>query len=125
MLLAQGKQPHECFVSDGWPHVMMLLIDAKMLELSKYFIPKVTSKWEHLAYCMRYKPREVEAFKRDSQDINQCCTNLFSNWLETSHGPIPKTYQTLLNCIMKIKDLTAASEEIKKDLIEGKDKQIA
>ena len=103
----------------------MLLTEAQMFELSEYVIPKVMNQWERLAYCMRYKQREVEAFRRDSQDINQCCIKLFSNWLETSHGPVPKTYQTLLNCINRINDLTAASEEIEKDLIEGKDKQIA
>ena len=119
MLLAQGKGSHECCVSDGWLHVMVLLIDAKMFELSEYVIPKVMSKWECLAYCMRYEPRDVEAFKGNSQDINQCCIKLFSNWLETSHGPVPKTYHTLLNCIKKINDLTAASEEIERDLTEG------
>ena len=103
----------------------MLLTEPQLLELSEYVIPKVMNQWERLAYSMRYKHREVEAFRRDSQDINQSCIKLFSNWLETSHGPTPKTYQTLLNCIKRINDLTAASEEIEKDLIEGKDKQIA
>ena len=112
-------------MSDECLNVMVLLIDAKMFELSEYVIPKVMSKWERLAYCMRYEHTDVEAFRRDSQDINQCCTKLFGNWLETSHGPIPKTYQTLLNCIKKINDLTSASEEIERDLIEGKHKQIA
>ena len=72
---------------------------------------------------MRYKHREVESFRRDSQDIKECCIKLFSNWLETSRGPVPKTYQTLLNCIKRIDDLTAASEEIERGLIEGKDKK--
>ena len=64
---------------------MVLLIDAKMFELSEYVIPKVMGKWERLAYCMRYEPRDVEAFRGDSQDINQCCIKLFSNW----HGLRP------------------------------------
>ena len=104
---------------------MVLLTGPQMFELSEYVIPKVLAKWEHLAYRMRYEHREVVAFRRDSQDINQCCIKLFSNWLETGHGPVPKTYQTLLNCINRIDDLTAVSEEIERDLIEGKDKQIA
>ena len=40
----------------------------------------------------------------------------------TDHGPTPKTYQTLLKHIKKIVSLTAASEAIEKDLIEGKHK---
>ena len=39
----------------------------------------------------------------------------------TSHGPEPKTYETLLTHIKKIKDLVNQSEEIEKELIEGKD----
>ena len=117
MLLAQGKESHEYCVSDG--HVcsygMMLLIEAQMFELSEYVIPKVMNQWECLAYCMKYKQREVKIFRRDSQDINQCCIKMFSNWLETSYGPTPKTYQTLLNYIKSIDDLTAASEEIERE----------
>ena len=75
MLLAQGKGSHECCVSDGHvcSHGIMLLTEPQMFELSEYVIPKVMNHWEHLAFCMRYKHREVEAFRRDSQDINQCC----------------------------------------------------
>ena len=102
---------------------MVLSIEPQMFELSEYVIPKVMAKWERLAYCMRYEPSEVEAFRRNSQDISQCCSKLFINWLQTGHGPVPKTYQTLLNCIKRIDDLTAASEEIERDLIKGKDKQ--
>ena len=90
-----------------------------MFELTEIVIPKITVKWESLAFCMRYKPREVKAFRKDSQDLNECCMKLFSDWIESSHGPKPKTYQTLLNCINKINNLTAASEEIERDLIKG------
>ena len=104
---------------------MVFLTEPQMFELSEYVIPKVVHKWEHLAFCMRYKPGEVEAFRKDSQNTNQCCIKLFKHWLESGHGPEPKTYQTLLNCIKRIDDLKAASEEIERDLIKGKYKQIA
>ena len=45
---------------------------------------------------------------------------LFINWLTTSHGPKPKTYQTLLKHIKKIDNLAVASEAIEKDLIKGR-----
>ena len=100
--------------------VMILLTEVEMWELTEIVIPNVMAKWERLAYCMRYKHREVEAFRKDSQDLKECCMKLFGDWLETGHGPVPKTYQTLLNCIKKIKDLEAASKEIEMELIEGK-----
>ena len=120
VLLARGKGSHEYCVNNGWLHVILFLIDVQIFELSEYVIPRVMGKWDRLAFCMRYEPSEVEAFRRDSQDINQCCIKLFSNWLETNHGPTPKTYQTLLNYIKRINDLTAASEVIERDLIRGK-----
>ena len=91
-----------------------------MFELTENVIPKIKSEWERLAYCMRYTPEEVNGFKKDAQDSAECCKNLLVNWISTDHGPEPKTYQTLLKRIKKIKSLAAASEAVEKELIEGK-----
>ena len=104
---------------------MILLTVAQMHELIEIVIPKIMDKWERLAYCMRYKPGEVKAFKKDTNDLKECCMELFSNWLTTDHGPTPKTYQTLLNHIENVKDLAAASEAIKKELTKGRNRSIA
>ena len=98
------------------------MIDAQMFELIEIVAPKIKAEWESLAFCMRYTPADVAAFKKDAKDLKECCGNLFNNWVTTGHGPKPKTYQTLLKHIKKIDNLTAASEAIEKDLIEGKDK---
>ena len=97
----------------------MLLTEAKMHELIEIVAPKIMDKWEYLAYCMRYGPGEVSAFQKDSQGCKECCEKLFKDWLSTSHGPTPKTYQTLLEYIKKNSDLAAASEKIEKELIQG------
>ena len=99
---------------------MVLLIEVQMWELTEFVIPKIKDNWDNLAYCMRYTIGEVEAIKKESHNLKECCIKLFSDWITTSHGPMPKTYQTLLDHIKKINDLTAASEEIEKQLIEGK-----
>ena len=99
---------------------MILLTAAEMHELTEIVVPNVKANWDSLAFCMRYNPREVEAFRKDSQDLKECCMKLFTNWLETAHGPTPKTYQTLLNHIKEIEDLSAASEEIERKLVKGK-----
>ena len=91
-----------------------------MHELTEIVVPNVKANWDNLAYCMRYNTREVEAFRKDSQDLKECCMKLFTNWLETGHGPTPKTYQTLLNHIKEIEDLSTASEEIERNLVKGK-----
>ena len=100
----------------------IVVLDAQMFELIEIVAPKMMAEWESLAYCMRYTTAEVAAFKKDAKDLKECCRNLFDNWLTTSHGPKPKTYQTLLEHIKKIDNLKAASEAIEKGLIEGKDK---
>ena len=100
---------------------MILLIEPKMFELIQFVIPKILAEWETVAYAMRYDPNNIQAFKGDTHDANECCKKLFSNWITTSHGPTPKTYQTLLNHIKKIDNLKAASEAIEKELIKGKD----
>ena len=93
-----------------------------MWELIEIVIPKIQAQWESLAYCMRYRVEEVKGFKRE--DLKECCKNLFGNWLTTDHGPKPKTYQTLLQHIEKIDELTAVSVVIRKKLIEGIDKHL-
>ena len=120
MLLAQGKGSHECCVSDGCLHVMVLLIEVQMWELTEFVIPEIKDNWDSFAYCMRYTIGEVKAFRKDSHNLKECCIKLFSDWLTTGHGPVPETYQTLLDHIKKVKDLATASEEIEKQLIEGK-----
>ena len=103
---------------------MILLTEVEMYELMEIISPYVMDKWERLAYCMRYMPGEIQTFRKDSQDLEECCIKLFSDWITTDHGPVPKTYQTLLNHIKQIKDLTAASEEIERNLMKGKSKLI-
>ena len=99
---------------------MILLTAAQMYELIEIVIPKIKAEWETLAYCMRYQPSDVKGFSGDSRNLKQCCKELFTNWIETDHGPKPKTYQTLLNHIEKIKELAAASKAIKEELIQGR-----
>ena len=90
-----------------------------MWELIDIVIPKVKAHWRWLAYCMRYDS-DIESFNKEGSDLDERCEILFRNWLNTSHGPTPKTYQTLLNHIKKVDKLSTASEEIEKELIKGK-----
>ena len=90
-----------------------------MWELIKFVIPKIKAHWEHLAICMRYTVGEIDAFEKDSHNLEECCEKLFSDWLTTDHGPKHKTYQTLFNHIKQVNNLSEVSEEIEKELIEG------
>ena len=96
-----------------------------MYELIKTVIPKVKAYWQKLAYAMKYDIAEVDPFDREGRDVEERCRKMFTNWLTTSHGPTPKTYETLLKYIKKIDNLTAAHEEIKKELIKGNGEGLA
>ena len=93
-----------------------------MYELINIVIPKMKAQWQKLAYAMKYDIGEVNAFDKDGRDLEERCEKLFTNWITTGHGPTPKTYETLLKYIKKIDELTAAREEIEKELIKGNDK---
>ena len=118
-LLAQGKGSCNSCVTAVATCVLILLTEVQMHELTQVVIPNIMAKWEALAYCMRYKLSDVEAFRVASWDIKECCNKLFVNWITTNHDPQPKTYQALLNYIDKVDDLAAASQAIKKELIQG------
>ena len=56
---------------------------------------------------------ETECNLRDSRSQ---CQKLFENWLTGAHGCTPKTWGKLLERIEAVSDLTAAAEDIKKEL---------
>ena len=120
VLFAQGKGScKNCVTSVSSYMCLILLTEVQMHELNKIVIPKIMANWEDLAYCMRYKPSDVKGFKADSQDLKGCCKKFLLNWITTNHDPQPKTYQALMNYINEVDDLAAASEAIKKELIQG------
>ena len=93
-----------------------------MWELTKIVIPKIKAHWSDLAKAMRYKYEDIKAFENEDRDLKERCEKLLTNWLNTGHGPEPKTYQTLLDHIKEVDELTRASKEIEEELIKGKDK---
>ena len=99
---------------------MILLSDAKMWELIDIVIPNIKAEWEDIAYCMRYEPEYVEAIKKESSDLKECCRKLFVDWLTSNNGPTPKTYLTLLNHIKKVDKLANTSKVIEKQLTDSK-----
>ena len=67
---------------------------------------------------MGYSIDAVRAFERDGKNLEEQCRKLFESWLSTGCS---RTWQTLLDHLRKVDDLTAAVEEIEKELINCKD----
>ena len=91
-----------------------------MWDLINIVIPKVKASWENLAYSMNYDVAAVRGFERDGRSLDEQCRKLFEDWLTTGQGCTPKTWQTLLQRIKRVNNLTAAVEEIEKELMNCK-----
>ena len=87
-------------------------IKPEMWDLIKIVFPKIKAKWQFVAYVMKYTPLEVKAFKNDSNDLDENCLNLFTDWLNTNHGITPKTWQILIDQIKTVDGLQNAAENI-------------
>ena len=92
-----------------------------MHELLNIVIPKIMAKWKDVAYTMGYEIYDVDSIATECHDLKGCCEKLFTNWLTTGHGPTPKNWQTLIGHLKQVDDLTAAVEDIEKELNNCKD----
>ena len=98
--------------------IISLTSEPDMRKLKKIVIPEVKASWRDLAFSMGYDIPEVKAIESDDRDVEDRCTKLFMDWLETDHGDTPRTWQKLLEKIERVSDLYAAAERIKKKLLE-------
>ena len=87
----------------------------EMWDLINFVIPKVKASWVKLAYSMGYGVNAVRGFEGGGRSLDEQCLKLFEDWL-TGQGCTPKTWQTLLQRIKRVNELTVAAEEIKDQL---------
>ena len=101
-------------------HMVILLnyisLAPEIWDLVNLVIPKVKASWVKLAYSMGYSVNAVRGFERDGRNSDEQCRKVFEDWLTTGDGCIPKTWQTLLQRIKRVDDLTSAADEIKEKL---------
>ena len=83
-----------------------------MHDLISFVIPKVAAEWEDLAYALHYKISAVQCIESNHGDVKKCCRALFKDWLTTNNGAKPKTWQTLLDALKLIENLTSVTQEI-------------
>ena len=83
----------------------------------KIVIPKVAAHWETLAYFLQFEVPQVDIIREKfSNDPEKCCREVFIRWLNSKEGIKAKTWETLLNTLKEITELTAATEQIEKKL---------
>ena len=97
--------------------IQFVHVEIKILELLKIVIPKIAAHWDTLAYFLEFKVSRVEIIrKKHSNDPEESCKEVFIHWLTSDEGITPKTWGVLLKTLKDIKKLTAATEQIEKEL---------
>ena len=87
-----------------------------MSDLLMIVVPKTAAHWDTLAYCLGFGIPRVETIgKRNPNDPEGSCKEVFIHWLSSDEGISPKTWEVLLKTLRKMK-LTAVTEQIEKEL---------
>ena len=94
-----------------------------MGELNKIVVARINAEWEDVAYALRYEIHDVESIKaKHNNEPKKCCKELLKDWLMTKRGVGERNWSTLLKSIGEVECLTAAKDDILKDLTDGKHK---
>ena len=90
-----------------------------MRVLNKIVIPRVSAEWEDIAYELEYEISTVRNIRnKHKENPKKCCKELFEDWLTTDNGAKPKIWQTLLDKLKEIEELSSVTENITERLIE-------
>ena len=96
-----------------------MLLEPTMHDLNTIVVPKVSAEWADIAYALKYEIPTVNQIRsKHKENPTKCCKELFEDWLGTSNGITPKTWETLLSKLKELPDLDAVTEEITKKLIQ-------
>lgn len=80
-------------------------------------IPRIAAHWREVADQLGYELHMIQVFEQRWRDPILCCQDLMRDWLNTDTGVGPKTWDTLLLGLKKIRHLKALVEEIENDLL--------
>ena len=89
-----------------------------MHDISKIVIPRIKEEWEDFAYALRYDSVVNDIKEQYDGDPRKCCREVLLKWLKSDDGG-PKTWSALLEILRDIDHLSAATEEITKELTQA------
>ena len=90
-----------------------------MHQIIKTVIPRIAGYWKEVACYLHYDLHRVKIIQEKCKDDpEQCSSELFMYWLQSSEGLGPKNWHTLLSALKEKPKLESVSESIEKELIE-------
>ena len=94
-------------------------VNLTMAVLVTKVVPRLATHWEQVGYALDLDKHgeTVNIIKQDyPRSVEKCCQELFRRWLSGPGGKSPKTWDTLLQVISDISELTAIREELQEEL---------
>ena len=85
--------------------------------LHEIVVPRIAADWSKVADYLEYEVEYKRVIKeRCHHDPERCCVELLEDWLASDRGVSPKSWSTLIEALKGIKNITATTEKIIKDL---------
>ena len=74
---------------------------------------KADSKWRRFGTFLRFEPSLLDSIQRDnSKSVTDCMLDLVTKWVDKyeGSGDLPRTWQTVVKAVRKMKDRKLAEE---------------
>ena len=74
---------------------------------------KADSKWRHFGTFLRFDPALMNTIESDhNRSVTDCMLDLVTKWVdnEEGSGDLPRTWQTVVETVRKLKDRKLAEE---------------
>ena len=116
VVMSQGQ-----YISINYTPPNYIITVPMMKQLANIVMPRIAADWRIVAINLEFDQPTIRIIQQrgGSNDPENCCLEMLSEWLTTDKGIGPKTWTTLLSSLKLIKKLTNICSEIERELAEG------
>ena len=95
-------------------------VEPNMKHLHELVIPKIYAHWKEVAVCLCYSQETIEIMDKNSTSEYpmQCCEDMLRDWLCSDDSVNPHSWETLINTLKQIQQLTTLAEQIEENVEE-------
>ena len=93
-------------------------VEPKMKHIQELVIPKIFGHWKKVAASLGYSQEIIERMDEKWKGVNaiQCCEDLLRDWLCANDDIHLHSWETLINILKQVKQLTVPAKQIEKDI---------
>ena len=83
----------------------------------KHVIPRISAEWETVSAYLEYSVQMKNTIRSAHRGFpKECCAALIEDWISTSNGVKPKTWQKFIAVLSEISELALSTKQIKECL---------